>query len=342
MKLTIVMTVYRAEAYIAKCISQLLSNDLTDVEVVVVVSEDGTDKSAHICKDLLNDKENTTIITQPDTGLSVARNTGLDAATGDYIFFMDSDDTLLEKGFTELKSMLAHTQPDVFVSKFVLFQPKGIDIWPNYSFPAACNVEEARQIIYETLPDSIWNVWRYVCRREFLLQNNLYFVPDLVCEDVEWTPRMLDMAESLDFIEAPLYGYYYNHSSQLSKRVNPKRTLDINQTVLNGITQYIDKPYGKALCGRLIRESLYSISDYCRFSAPDRKTLRPVINACEKYYHLSLSRKIQLYTRTRMIVPLYIWSAALLAAKTLRGLMKRRLGANKTWVAKNTDSRKAQ
>ena len=333
MKLSIIMTVYRAKSYIRKHLGQLLAHDLSDVQLVVVVSEEnskGGDNSAQICRELLEGKENQVLIVQPDEGLSVARNAGLKVATGDYVHFMDSDDILLEEGFAELKKKLASTLSDVLVCKFVLFQPKGADVWPDYSFPAVNNAEEARQAIY-ALPDSIWNVWRYVCRKEFLLNHGLYFVPGLICEDLNWTPRMLDAAETIDFVEAPLYGYFYNHSLQLSKKVSPKRTLDTNLTVLSGIAKFKDRPYGKALCRRLIRESLYSISDYCRFPAADRKTLRPAINACEKHYHLSPGGRIRLYMKTRTVIPIYLWSAALLAAKTMRGLMKRRLGANKAW-----------
>jgi len=332
MKLSIIMTVYRAKPYIRRHLGQLLTHDLSDVQLIVVVSEDKKpDNSAQICKELLNGSENTQIIIQPDEGLSIARNTGLKAATGDYVYFMDSDDVLLEEGLTELKDTLLSTQTDVLVGKFVLFQSKGIGVWPDYTFPTVKSHNEARKLIYGSLPDSIWNVWRYVCRREFLLQHEIFFVPNLICEDVEWTPRMLDAAKSIGFIEAPLYSYYYNHSLQLSKRISPKRTLDINQTVLDGIVKFKDRPYGEALCRRLIRESFYSISDYCRFPAAERKMLRRAINACERHYHLSSDRRIWLYMKTRPVIPIYIWSAALLAAKTIRGLMKRQLGANKAW-----------
>jgi len=331
MKLSIVMTVYQAESYIRERLSQLLSHDLSGVQLVVVISETGLDKSAQICKELLQNNKDAIVITQADEGLSIARNTGLKATTGDYVYFMDSDDVLLEDGFAKLKEKLKETQVDVHVGKFVLFQSKGVDVWPDYSFPDITGAEEARQVIYEKLPDSVWNVWRYVCRREFLLKHDLFFAPRLICEDVDWTPRMLDSAETITFIDTPMYGYFYNHSMQLSKRVSPEKTLDINLTALNGVTKFKDRPYGKALCGRLIRESLYSISDYCRFSIADRKALRSVINACEKYYHLSPTGETSLYLKTRKLVPLYWWSVALLTAKTLRGLMKRWLGANKAW-----------
>jgi len=334
MKLSIIITVYKADAYIFERMSQLLSHNLSDSQIIVVVCEDGYDKSAEICTKLLHDRKNALVIVQPDEGLSVARNTGIMAASGDYIFFMDCDDVLLEPGFSELIKELSYTNSDVYMGKFALLQTNGKDKWPDYSFPPVSDASDARQIIYSDLPDSIWNVWRYVCRREFLIQNKLYFCPGLISEDVEWTPRMLECAEKITFVDAAIYGYYYNHTAQLSRRTNPKRTHDINKTVLNGIFEYRDKPYGKALCDRLIRESFYSISAYCRFSVADRKMLRPIINECVKQYHHSASLQVRLFMKTRVFIPLYIWSVVLLVVKTLRNPLKRLHGANKVWSSK--------
>jgi len=331
MKLSIIIVVYRAEAYIFERMSQFLSNDLSDIQIVVVVCEDGHDKSAEICKKLLRGNKNASVIIQSDKGLSVARNTGLMAASGEYVFFMDCDDIILEPGFSELMEKLSQTASDAFVGKFALLQSNGKDRWPQYSLPAVSGASEARQVIYTDLPDSIWNVWRYVCRRDFLIQNELYFVPGLISEDVEWTPRMLECAEQITFVDSTIYGYFYNHTTQLSRRINPKRTHDINETVLNGILKYKNKPYGKAICNRLIRESFYSISTYCRFSSADRKKLRPIIDECVKQYHHSTSKQVRLFMKSRVFIPLYIWSAVLLAAKALRNWFKSLLGANKAW-----------
>ena len=322
------MPVFRAGHYIRERMGQLLSHDLTGAELVVVVCEDGFDQSANICAELLESMENATIIVQPEQGLSVARNTGLEAAAGDYVLFMDSDDILLNPGFAELMAALPETEAEVLVGKYVLLQQKGRDIWPPYRFSAAKTAEEARMAIYADLPDSVWNAWRYVCRRDFLLQHGLFFVPGLICEDVEWTPRMLDKAKEITFFDTPIYGYFYNRSGQLSKRPSLKRTLDINQVVAESIRLYQDKPYGKALCYRLIRESLYSISEYCKFSATDQKIIRPYIEACVQYYSVSPGKAARLFAKTCPFVPLYVWSVILLTAKTLRNVLKRFLGAN--------------
>gem|GEM_PF-1880209 len=328
MMLSIVMPVFHAAHYLGEHIRQLQSHDLRDVQLVAVVCDDGADDTAAVCAQLLEGMDNAICIIQPEQGLSVARNTGLQAATGEYVLFMDSDDLLLEPGFATLMAALDGAKADVLVCKYALLQQDGRDVWPTYPFPKANSPAEARQAIYADLPDSIWNVWRYLCRRDFLLEHHLDFVPGLICEDVEWTPRMLEAAASIAFVDATVYGYNYNRPGRLSGRSSVKRSVDINKTVAEGIALYWDKPYGEPLCYRLIRESFYSISEYARFGAGDRKIIRPYIEACLPHYHLSPDRLARLCAASHPFVPLYCWSLALWLAKSLRGALKGLLGAN--------------
>ena len=321
MKLSIIMPVYKGEKYIINHLTELLSFDFSDIELIVVVCEDGNDSSATLCEGFQKKYQNTKVIVQKDMGLSAARNTGLEAATGEYVFFMDSDDKILEPGFQDLLNI---AESDVIVCKYVLLQSNGKIRKPAYNFPKTSTTDGARKIIYSKLPDSIWNAWRYVCKRDFLLRNCLYFVPGLISEDMEWTPRMLDKAESIAFYDTPFYGYSYNHPQQLSKRVSPKRTVDVNKTVVKGL-----KEFSPLLRDRLIRESLFSVSDYCKFGAKDRKTVKPYILEAEKHYGLATSKKARFYRQSRKFIPLYCWSVVLCAAKAIRGKLKFALGPNK-------------
>ena len=91
MTLSIIIPVYNVESYLAQCLdSVLVDNNFTGQ--VICVNDGSTDGSLAILEQYAAKHDNIEIITQANAGLSAARNTGLNAANGDYVFFMDSDD----------------------------------------------------------------------------------------------------------------------------------------------------------------------------------------------------------------------------------------------------------
>ena len=89
-KISIVIPVYNTEKYLEKCISSVLSSTLKDVEVILI--DDGsTDDSPRICDDFAQKDNRIIVLHQPNQGLSVARNIGIDNAKGEWLAFVDSD-----------------------------------------------------------------------------------------------------------------------------------------------------------------------------------------------------------------------------------------------------------
>ena len=324
--ISIVIPVYNAEDYLAARLEHLLQHDLGNVQIIVI--DDGsTDNSYEICRRHLGGHANSLIIKQENQGLSIARNRGIEASVCEYIVFLDSDDILFKDGFTKMKAYLSVEKPDVLMGKYVIMQEKGRNIWPTYSFPTINSAAEARKYIYSEILDSVWHAWRYVCRRDFLLRHDLFFTPGIICEDMEWSPRVLRAADSIAFLDDPFYGYYYNRRGSITRNALAVRVADVNAIVACSVQKYIAEDYGKTLAYRLIRESFYSLSRYCLCKKVERKKLRPVIEDAIGFYHYSSSAMIQLFLRTRGFpCYLYLWSAALWTAKTARGLFKIILG----------------
>lgn len=90
---SVIIPVYNVERYIAEAIDSVLNQSLKNIEIILV--DDGsTDKSLSICEEFCLKYFNIKLIKQSNSGVSTARNNGLNVASGDYIFFMDSDDTI--------------------------------------------------------------------------------------------------------------------------------------------------------------------------------------------------------------------------------------------------------
>jgi len=95
MRFSIIIPVYNVEQYLPSCIDSILRQSCTDFELILV--DDGSkDKSAQICDEFAKRDKRIQVIHQENAGVSHARNMGLDAAKGDYVLFVDSDDALPE------------------------------------------------------------------------------------------------------------------------------------------------------------------------------------------------------------------------------------------------------
>jgi len=323
--ISIIIPVYNGESYLKSRFENLLTNNLENIELLIV--DDGsTDSTPEICRDMLSNISNAKIISQDNQGLSGARNTGLQFANGEYILFLDSDDILISNGLKAIKQCLSTVNVDVLMGKYVLISENGKKFYPSYDFPKALTPNDARTSIYSQIPDSIWNVWRYICKRDFLSSNDLLFAYGLVCEDMEWTPRMLNVACSISFCDEPFYGYYFNRPGSITRTSTEKRVQDVNQILIDTLPKYISENYGMFIAHRLIHESFCSISRYCLCRSNKRKELRPLINQAISFYHLSPSRVVRLFLLFHNFVPLFLLSLGLNFIRTVRNFFKSFIG----------------
>lgn len=110
MKLSVIIPVYNVEKYITKCIKSILLHRTNDIEIILV-NDGSTDNSLALATSLLQGEDNVKIITQKNQGLSEARNTGFKDSIGEYVWFVDSDDSITEDAFNTILSQL--NGPDI-------------------------------------------------------------------------------------------------------------------------------------------------------------------------------------------------------------------------------------
>ena len=90
-KVSVIISVYNVEKYLARCLDSVINQTLKDIEIICV-NDGSTDNSAQILEEYAQKDERIKVITQVNSGLSEARNTGMSASTGEFIAFLDSDD----------------------------------------------------------------------------------------------------------------------------------------------------------------------------------------------------------------------------------------------------------
>lgn len=226
MTLSIIIPVYNVEAYLAKCLdSVLVDNNFTGQ--VICVNDGSTDGSAMVLEQYAAKYGNVEIITQTNAGLSAARNSGLDAAEGDYVFFMDSDDWVLPGSLDKIISHLKGEDVMYFNAikyyEDIATYGKEIDI-PNLRNKRGSEYFAA---VYDELRNMpIVCVCGAAYSRRFLLNYHLYNEPGIYHEDNYFTPQVLLVAESVSCINECVYVYRIRGGS-ITANIRPKHINDL-------------------------------------------------------------------------------------------------------------------
>lgn len=211
--LSIIIPVYNVERFISACIESILSQNIArDVYEIVVVDDGSPDNSIEILNGYASKYENIRIIRQPNKGLSGARNTGLKNASGQYVWFVDSDDTVTDGSLQAILETL-HDNIDMLGIQYRLVYD---DSTLNKDICTAI-VEDIKDGRFVTKYGGISIPVPFcVYRREFLTSNNLYFAEGKLHEDSEFKPRAVYLADRIKTISYVCYNYYKGNSDSIT------------------------------------------------------------------------------------------------------------------------------
>ena len=217
MKLSIIVPVYHVEAYLQKCVDSLLAQDLPQDEYEIILVDDGsTDSCPRLCDDFAAAHGNIRVIHQHNKGLSGARNTGIAAATGQYILFVDSDDFLNPNVLGTLIGQMEDKNLDVLRFNYQNVNMAGEVFEPNkYSKPFVDYSSEVCDGVYflnERLGFACY-AWQFMIKASILQLDGNTFKEGIYFEDVEWTPRILLQAQRVASTDLVVYNYLFRTNS---------------------------------------------------------------------------------------------------------------------------------
>lgn len=227
MKVSIIIPVYNVAPYIKRCLDSVAAQTYTGDMECILVDDCGTDDSINIAKQWIESYKGkihfTVFCHQTNQGPSAARNTGIDVASGDYIYFMDSDDAITPDSINILTD-LAVKYPDAdFVLGNISNDGEGLE---NHHFRTEVTeyATGRKQIDYCLLSATFPNPWNRLIKRKFLQQHNLLFPVGIVHEDVYWLFFLAKHTKEAAFTNEGTYFYYRNkHSIMNSKTAIPHR-----------------------------------------------------------------------------------------------------------------------
>ena len=208
---SIVIPVYNVEKYLNECVDSVLIQTFTDFEVILV--DDGSpDKCPVICDEYAEKDSRIQVVHKTNGGLSDARNHGVLAAHGKYLMFLDSDDYWADTNALQhiynalIKNNCA---VDLVIFQATSFYPNGKMIPDNWNYPENFNSlcsEDALCYMVEKgiLPGSAWVT---AIKRQFLLDNELFFKVGIKSEDIEWLIRVHNNLPQYLYVDSSFYMY---------------------------------------------------------------------------------------------------------------------------------------
>jgi glycosyltransferase involved in cell wall biosynthesis len=235
--ISIIIPVYNVEKYIESCISSVLRQDYKGHIECIIIDDCGQDNSIQIAQNITSHAPSNIdikyIFHKKNSGLSAARNSGIKAATGDYLFFLDSDDTLPSDALTNLTLPLkkygmvdlvvGSTQTSIPIKslEWLNLQNKSL---PEYSNCAICIKEKLLERY--TLSMTAWNK---LIKKSTFINNNLYFKEGIIHEDDHWNFYLAKCIKSICITKEMTYNYTIRKNS-ITQAYNVDKD---NQTYLN-------------------------------------------------------------------------------------------------------------
>ena len=257
-KVSIIVPIYGVEKWIERCAVSLFEQTYEDIEYIFV--NDATpDKSLSVLEDVIsrypNRKEQVKIIHHPvNKGLSAARNTGLDKASGEYIWHVDSDDYIATNAVKEFVETAEKHKADIVICDVNVVTRFGI----KTEQVVYVNKEDyIRRLIQHTEKCAHWNKFY---RRDLLLETRIRSDEKIrLAEDYAVTPRLLYIARRVVMLHEPLY--FYETRNQNSYVHNLSRTAIESHYLADDIltTFFADKEEFQDVVAVLKQRSLTSL-----------------------------------------------------------------------------------
>ena len=224
--ISIIIPVYNVAEYLCECLDSVLAQSYRNLEIILV--DDGsTDKSGEICDGYSQQDNRIKIIHQKNSGLSAARNTGIDTATGEFLFFIDSDDIIHHKCIETLYTNLYNNNADI--SSVELQRFKTIDNFSDKVVDGQLFLsdgeESCRKILYQKTLDNS------ACAKLFKRQlfSNTRFPLGTLYEDLALIPIIYLNATRAVHQSVSLY-FYRQRENSIIETFTMKRTDVLNIT----------------------------------------------------------------------------------------------------------------
>lgn len=298
MKYSIIVPIYDVEKYIHKCLESIINQTYNDIEIILV-DDESPDNCPEICDKFEQKDKRIKVIHKKNGGLSDARNAGLKIATGDYVLFVDSDDYIDTKT-CENFLIYTNSNADVIIGNAIV-EKENISFMDHILCSDIMTGKEYLLKAYKN-GKAPMAAWLNLYRREFLIDNNLYFKYGILHEDEQFTPRVLLKANTVIVTQNNFYHYVIRNNSittKIDKRKNASNLYDTCEELLEIYNVIEDNELKDYLIDSLVEKylNMFQIGKLYQYG--------------NKYLHKEFIKKNAKLMRTKKKAKLYSFSPLL-------------------------------
>ena len=234
-KLSIIVPIYNVENYLRKCLDSILNQDLNEIEVILV-DDASPDNCPQICEEYEKKDSRIKVIHKKNEGLGLARNTGLEVATGEYVYFIDSDDYLVANCLKKMYLCAVSGNCDAVFGGVIFENENGITkkIENQYLNKVFFQPDINNIILKDMLGSSShaktdrglgMSVWQGIYKLELIKKNKILFYSEreYLSEDILFQISFLTKSKKICWIDDYSYVHLMNNNYSLTNKYNEKR-----------------------------------------------------------------------------------------------------------------------
>ena len=293
-KVSVVVPIYKVEAYLPKCIQSLCDQTLKEIEIILV--DDGSpDKSGKICDEFAAKDNRIRVIHKTNGGVGAARNDGLAIATGEYIIFVDSDDYIPLDAYEKLYARAKKDDVDIVLADLYLDKDGKLEYARFFSEPF---LTSDRAFLDELIKADFFRTYcpnppisgpafgyggptTKLVKRSMLLENDIQFDVSVkgIFDDIIYTAYIFAVARNVAYISEPVY--YYRLLDTSITQTYKANMPEINSAIFASWEKFMNK-YGsdgrfeKAYYANVFRRLEQSMTKYF-FCSNNPRTRKEVL-----------------------------------------------------------------
>ena len=281
---SIIIPVYNVAEYLDACLNSILQQTYSEIEVLLI-NDGSTDESRIICKQWTERDVRIVAFDQPNKGVSVARNLGLEHASGYYVTFVDADDTLVPDAIETLVRDIETENAELVIAEYI----SSASIKRDGKFAKELTTMNHDQAVNRLLAIHGMNgsVWAKLFLMQVIRDNNISFDPNIrYCEDVLFVYRYIRACMGIAYDPREVYNYTVREGSAMSQpvlSVDDKR-LDIPKVfkIIADDAAEEDMPYLHIAVSRYVFQTCYVLPSLTKFSE-GKPIIKDIRHAIRRY-----------------------------------------------------------